>query len=188
MGDPYIMNSVKIAKSPYPIGQTGWFQSCVVVWECSSKLRYEIVRQKSNKKKKVLVHRKGATRAFGPGHNLIPKKYSAVGQPVIIGGSMGTESYILHGTNFAMKNCFGSSCHGAGRAMSRHAAKKIEQGSHLILELLKKGIYVRARSLSGVAEEAPEAYKDVNNVVNSMHDSGIALKVVKLKPIGNIKG
>ncbi|MBS3073184.1 RtcB family protein [Candidatus Pacearchaeota archaeon] len=154
----------------------------------SAKIEEHFVDNKSNKKKKVLVHRKGATRAFGPGHNLIPKKYSAVGQPVIIGGSMGTESYILHGTNFAMKNCFGSSCHGAGRAMSRHAAKKIEQGSHLILELLKKGIYVRARSLSGVAEEAPEAYKDVNNVVNSMHDSGIALKVVKLKPIGNIKG
>ena len=141
-----------------------------------------------NKKIKLMVHRKGATRAFGPNSDLIPMQYKEIGQPVIIGGSMGTSSYLLHGTDYAMKNSFGSSCHGAGRAMSRTAAKKHENANVLLEQLSKKGIYVKTRSMSGLLEEKPEAYKNVDEVVQSTHDSGIALKVARLKPIGNIKG
>lgn len=140
------------------------------------------------KKIELLVHRKGATRAFGPDMKEIPKEYRAIGQPVIIGGTMGTESYILHGTDEGMKKSFGSACHGAGRAMSRTQALKNYKGSEIIKELEKKGIYARAHSLHGLAEEAPLAYKNVKDVIESMHSAGIAKKVVRLKPIGNIKG
>ncbi len=146
--------------------------------------KHEIEKKNIN----LLVHRKGATRAFGPENKSIPKKYSSIGQPVIIGGSMGTSSYILHGTNEAMKKTFGSSCHGAGRAKSRTLAKKENQGIQLVNELLKKGIYVKARSINGLLEESPDAYKNVDEVVDSMHNSGIALKIAKLKPLGNLKG
>ncbi len=141
-----------------------------------------------NKKTNLLVHRKGATRAFGPNHKDIPQAYKTIGQPVIIGGSMGTESYLLHGTDYAMKNSFGSSCHGAGRAMSRMQAKRQENSQVLLQQLMKKGIYVKTRSISGLLEEKPEAYKNVSEVVQSTHDSGIAFKVARVKPIGNIKG
>lgn len=140
------------------------------------------------KLKEVIVHRKGATRAFGPDREEVPKDYKNAGQPVLIGGSMGTYSYILAGTAEGVKKAFGSSCHGAGRTMSRIAAKKKYWGSTLVKELESKGIYIRGHSMSGLAEEAPDAYKDVSVVVNATHDAGVAKKVARLKPMGNVKG
>jgi len=141
-----------------------------------------------NRKMKVLVHRKGATRAFPKHHPEIPKDYYEVGQPVLIPGSMGTCSYVLVGTDRAMKETFGSTCHGAGRAMSRHAAKKNISADELIRQLSQKGIHVKGASKSGLTEEKPEAYKDVSKVVDVVHNAGIALKVAKMVPIGVIKG
>ncbi|MCK4327795.1 MAG: intein-containing RctB family protein [Candidatus Diapherotrites archaeon] len=138
--------------------------------------------------KKLIVHRKGATRAFGPGHKEVPKAYRSVGQPVLIGGTMGTCSYILHGTETGMKETFGSSCHGAGRRMSRAQAKKKWWGETVQQELATKGIIVLGHSKSGLAEEAPGAYKDVNEVVGVMHETDIARKVVKALPMVNVKG
>jgi len=140
------------------------------------------------KMKKLIVHRKGSTRAFGPGRKEIPKAYREVGQPVLIGGTMGTHSWILHGTELGMQEAFGSSCHGAGRLMSRHQAKKTWRGEQVVKELAKKGILVRGHGWAGVAEEAPGAYKDVDRVVNVSHNTGIAKKVVKVKPLVVIKG
>lgn len=139
------------------------------------------------KEKIVYVHRKGATRAFGPEREELPSRYRSIGQPVLIGGTMGTFSYILHGTKEGARAFF-SSCHGAGRAMSRTQAKKQWRGEKLIQELMAKGIYVRGHSFSGLAEEAPFAYKPVEEVVDAVHNANIARKVVRLKPIGNIKG
>ncbi len=138
--------------------------------------------------KKVLVHRKGSTRAFGPGHPHVPIKYRNVGQPVLIGGTMGTSSFILTGTELGMKETFGSACHGAGRSMSRKKAKKKFWGKTVVEDLAKKGIVVHAHSFAGVAEEAPGAYKDVEHVVGTMHDAGVVKKVVQVYPVGVIKG
>lgn len=137
---------------------------------------------------KLIVHRKGATRAFGPGNKDVPEKFRKVGQPVLIPGSMGTASYVLVGTNKSMETTFGSTCHGAGRRLSRTAAKKQVGGPQLKQELLEKGIYVQAGSYRGIAEEAPIAYKDIDLVVDTVHEAGIALKVAKLKPLAVIKG
>jgi tRNA-splicing ligase RtcB len=139
-------------------------------------------------RKKVLVHRKGATRAFPKGHPDLPRSYQDVGQPVLIPGSMGTCSYVLVGTEQAMEETFGSSCHGAGRAKSRHAAKKEISAEQLIKDLKDKGIFVRGASRSGLTEENPNAYKDVSLVVEVVHEAGIAKKVAKLVPIGVMKG
>ncbi len=136
----------------------------------------------------VLVHRKGATRAFPKHRAEVPKDYFEVGQPVFIPGSMGTYSYVLVGTEKAMQETFGSSCHGAGRAKSRHAAKKEITAERLIQELMEKGIHVRGASKGGLTEENPNAYKDVSEVVDVVHGAGIAKKVAKLVPIGVIKG
>lgn len=138
--------------------------------------------------KKVIVHRKGATRAFGPHHPEVPSAYKDVGQPVLIPGSMGTASYVLAGTKGGMKESFGSTCHGAGRRMSRKQALKEVQGHKLREELEKQGIHIQAGSARGLAEEAPIAYKDVNDVVNVVHDTGIAKKVARLRPIVVVKG
>ncbi|HJR81187.1 MAG TPA: RtcB family protein [Anaerolineales bacterium] len=137
---------------------------------------------------KVCVHRKGATRAFGPGSPGLPPEYQKIGQPVIIPGSMGTASWVLVGTEDSMTRSFGSSCHGAGRVMSRSKAKKEVQGEALRRELETRGIKVRAGSLAGLAEEAPSAYKDVDMVVETVSDAGIAKKVARLKPVAVIKG
>lgn len=138
---------------------------------------------------RVLVHRKGATRAFPPGHPEIPEDYSkSCGQPVFIPGSMGTASFVLVGVPQTMKEAFGSSCHGAGRVMSRTKAKQIVRGDTLKDQLEKQGISVRAGSMAGLAEEAPLAYKDVETVVDVVHNAGIAKKVVRLKPVGVMKG
>ena len=137
---------------------------------------------------KVCVHRKGATRAFGPGSPGLPPEYQKIGQPVIIPGSMGTASWVLVGTEDSMRRSFGSSCHGAGRLMSRSKAKKEVQGDTLRRELEMRGIKVRAGSLPGLAEEAPSAYKDVDMVVETVSQAGIAKKVARLKPVAVIKG
>ncbi len=136
----------------------------------------------------LCVHRKGATRAFGPGAEELPEAYRGVGQPVLVPGSMGTASWILAGTEVSMARTFGSTCHGAGRTMSRHHAKKSVQGHGLRRELEERGIRVRAGSLSGLAEEAPAAYKDVDRVVAVVHGAGIARKVARLEPLAVIKG
>jgi len=139
-------------------------------------------------KKKLCVHRKGATRAFPPNHPEVPADYRSVGQPVLIPGDMGRCSYVLVGTERAMEETFGSTCHGAGRVMSRHQAMKAAKGRAITRELEDKGIIVRGASLGTITEEIPEAYKDVNDVVNVVHHAGISRKVVKLIPMGVIKG
>lgn len=140
------------------------------------------------KKVKVVVHRKGATRAFPAGHPDVPRAYRDVGQPVLIPGSMGTASYVLAGAEGSMRETFGSSCHGAGRLLSRKAATRQYRGDRLRNELLQRGIYVRAASLRVVAEEAPGAYKSVDNVVNVVHQAGIAKLVARMRPMGVAKG
>ncbi len=138
--------------------------------------------------KHVLVHRKGATRAFPKNHPSLPEELRDVGQPVLIPGSMGTCSYVLVGTEQAMKETFGSSCHGAGRSMSRTQARKETTSEQLLKGLKEKGILVRGQSRSGLTEEKPDAYKDVNQVVEVVHGAGIARKVAKLIPIAVMKG
>ena len=140
------------------------------------------------KRMQLCVHRKGATRAFGPGCPGVPADYRDVGQPVLVPGSMGTASYVLVGTKKAMELTFGSTCHGAGRTMSRTSARKKIQGSDLRQELEQQGIVVRAGSNKGLAEEAPAAYKDVSRVVEVVHGVGIARKVARLRPLAVIKG
>jgi tRNA-splicing ligase RtcB len=140
------------------------------------------------KKMRLCVHRKGATRAFGPGHPAVTPVYRAVGQPVLVPGDMGTASYVLVGTADAMEESFGTSCHGAGRTMSRTAAKKKIHGGTLRQELEARGIRVRARSLAGLAEEAPDAYKDIDAVVDVVHGAGLARKVARLRPLAVMKG
>jgi len=136
----------------------------------------------------VCVHRKGATRAFGPGHLELPEEYRPLGQPVLVPGSMGTASWVLVGTAESMQRSFGSSCHGAGRVMSRSQAKKEVRGEALRRDLEAEGIHIRAGSLPGLAEEAPQAYKDVDDVVAVVSGAGIARKVVRLRPVAVIKG
>ena len=138
--------------------------------------------------KELLIHRKGATRAFGPGSPGIPARYRAIGQPVLVGGTMGTYSYVLVGTERGMEETFGSAIHGAGRRKSRKQALKEYRGDSVINELGKKGIVVRVHSKQGVAEEAPGAYKDVENVVAIMEGAGVNRRVVRLKPMVCIKG
>jgi tRNA-splicing ligase RtcB len=142
----------------------------------------------SGKKEKLCVHRKGATRAFPAGHPELPEKYRKVGQPILIPGDMGRMSYILAGTEKAMQETFGSTCHGAGRMESRAAAKRQQSGRDVLSALEAKGIAVRAGSLSGLAEEAPEAYKDVGDVVRVAHGAGISKKVARTRPIAVVKG
>ncbi len=142
----------------------------------------------AGRSRRLYVHRKGATRAFGPGHPSLPSGLRDVGQPVLIGGSMGTASYILVGTEVGMSRAFGSACHGAGRAMSRHQATRQWRGRALVDELAGQGILIRSPSLRGVAEEAPGAYKDVSAVVEAADRAGLARKVAKLKPLVCIKG
>ncbi len=138
--------------------------------------------------RRLLVHRKGATRAFGPSHPETPAAYRGVGQPVLIPGSMGTASYVLVGTDEGLALSFGSTCHGAGRAMSRRAAKKARPGHEVRQDLESRGIVVRCPSAAELAEEAPHAYKDVDRVVEVVHQAGLARKVARLVPLGVVKG
>ena len=139
-------------------------------------------------KRTVCVHRKGATRSFPPGHTALDDTYRSVGQPVIIPGDMGTASYVLVGTEVAMNETFGSTCHGAGRILSRKAAKKASKGRSIHRELEDKGILVRWTGRGTLAEEMPDAYKNITDVVNVVHGAGISCKIAKLKPIGVVKG
>jgi tRNA-splicing ligase RtcB (3'-phosphate/5'-hydroxy nucleic acid ligase) len=138
--------------------------------------------------KRLFVHRKGATRAFGPGHPDIPEVFAESGQPVLIGGTMGTASYILAGTKVGMDLAFGSACHGAGRSMSRHQALRQWRGTEVVHKLAGQGILIRSHSMRGVAEEAPGAYKDVSAVVDAADRAGLALTVARLEPVVCIKG
>jgi tRNA-splicing ligase RtcB len=140
------------------------------------------------RRRSLCVHRKGATRAFPPGHPDLPEDYQKTGQPVLIPGDMGRYSFVMAGTQTAYEKTFGSSCHGAGRLMSRMKAKKAARGRRIYEEMEKKGIIVRSATLDGVLEEIPEAYKDVEDVVNVVAGAGLCRKVAKLKPIGVIKG
>jgi tRNA-splicing ligase RtcB len=142
----------------------------------------------NNKTKNLYIHRKGATRAYGPGHPDVPAEFRSVGQPVLIGGSMGTCSYVLCGTEDSERLAFSSSCHGAGRAMSRHQATRQWKGRELVDELARQGIIIRSPSLRGIAEEAPLAYKDAGAVVDAAHRAGLSRKVARLEPVICIKG
>jgi tRNA-splicing ligase RtcB len=140
------------------------------------------------REKTLCVHRKGATRAFGPGRPELPERYRKTGQPVIIPGDMGRNSYLLVGTQRAMEESFGSTCHGAGRVKSRSAAIRSVNTASLLRELSERGITVRAAGRETLAEEAPEAYKDVNDVVEAVSGAGISKRVCRMRPVGVIKG
>jgi tRNA-splicing ligase RtcB len=146
--------------------------------------RYEV----EGRKREVLVHRKGATRAFPPGHREIPADYRAVGQPVFVPGSMGTASWVLAGAEGAMRETFGSVCHGAGRLLSRTAVRKGKDAREEQRKLEERGILVRSESRDGILEELPEAYKNVDEVIEVVHQAGLARKVARLRPMAVIKG
>jgi tRNA-splicing ligase RtcB len=139
-------------------------------------------------RRRVCVHRKGATRAFGPGHPEVPEQYRQVGQPVLVPGDMGRYSFVLAGTDRAMAESWGSSCHGAGRRMSRAQAKRTAKGRQIIRELRQQGIWVRSDAKHTVLEEIPEAYKDVADVVEVISGAGLARPVAKLEPLAVVKG
>lgn len=159
-----------------------------VLYDVAHNIAKKEVHTIKGKKTEVMVHRKGATRAYGPNRKEIPSEYNSIGQPVLIPGTMGTASYILHGTELAMGETFGSTAHGAGRKLSRTQAKKIYDGETVQKELANKGIIVKASSLPVVAEESPEAYKNVDEVVKISHDTGIAKLVAKVIPLAVAKG
>ncbi|HHM04540.1 MAG TPA: RtcB family protein [Gammaproteobacteria bacterium] len=159
-----------------------------LIYDVSHNTCKEEEHEVDGRRRTLFVHRKGATRAFGPGHPAIPAALRAVGQPVLIGGTMGTASYVMVGTSRSEALSFSSACHGAGRAMSRHQATKTWQGRQLVDELAGRGILIRSPSLRGVAEEAPGAYKDVTAVIQATHDAGLARKVARLEPLIVIKG
>ncbi len=142
----------------------------------------------NGKKRELIVHRKGATRAFPPGHPELPDVYRHIGQPVLIPGDMGRASFVLVGTERAMEETFGSTCHGAGRVMSRHQAIKKAKGRAIWREMEDKGIFVRSAGRETLAEEMSEAYKDISNVVDVVHNAGISRKVARLRPMGVVKG
>jgi tRNA-splicing ligase RtcB len=159
-----------------------------VLYDISHNTCKEETHEVQGSKRTLYVHRKGATRAFGPGREELPARYRQAGQPVIIGGTMGTASYILCGLEQGQEMAWGSACHGAGRAMSRRQALKRWKSKDVIEDLREQGILIRAASKKGAAEEAPQAYKDVDLVVDSTHAAGLAKKVAQLKPLACIKG
>ena len=159
-----------------------------LLYDVSHNTCKEEVHEVDGRRLRLFVHRKGATRAFGPGHRELPESLRETGQPVIIGGSMGTGSWILAGTRESERLAFSSACHGAGRAMSRAQARKRWRGETLVEALQQQGILVRSPSMRGVAEEAPHAYKDVSAVVEVAHAAGLARKVARLEPLIVIKG
>lgn len=159
-----------------------------MVYDVTHNTAKEEEHQVDGQKKKLLVHRKGATRAYPPGHPSLPDRYQNCGQPVLIGGSMGTSSYVLVGTQGAMEQTFGSTCHGAGRAMSRAQSKKTLGYKEVMRLCESRGVTIRVATEKLIAEEAPESYKDVSQVVETCHNAGISKLVVKLRPIAVIKG
>lgn len=159
-----------------------------LIWDIAHNIAKIETHDVDGQERRLCVHRKGATRAFGPGRSELPLEYRETGQPVLIPGDMGTESYLCVGTSQAMLETFGSSCHGAGRVLSRTQAKKKSRGRNLYGELAKAGIFVMAEGKTTMAEEMPDAYKDVTEVVNTMHNAGITKKVARFTPMGVIKG
>ena len=149
---------------------------------------HNIAKMEKHRGRTLCVHRKGATRAFPPGHPELPPDYRRAGQPVLIPGDMGRRSYVLAGCAAAMEETWGSTCHGAGRLMSRHAAVKAARGRSIAAEMREKGIIVRARGRNTLAEESSEAYKDVDSVVSIVHNAGLSKRVAKLKPLAVVKG
>ena len=162
--------------------------SLELLFDVSHNTCKEETHEVAGRARALFVHRKGATRAFGPGHPDLPSAFRATGQPVFIGGSMGTASYVMAGTAGSDEMAFASACHGAGRAMSRHAATRRWHGRQIIDELATRGILIRSPSTRGVAEEAPGAYKNVANVVDAAHRAGLARKVARLEPLICVKG
>jgi len=159
-----------------------------VIYDVSHNTCKEELHEINGNAKRLFVHRKGATHAYGPGHPQLSKVYAHIGQPVIIGGSMGTASYVLVGTNLSAHKSLSSACHGAGRAISRHQAFKKWSGKQIVQQLAERGILIRSSSYRGIAEEAPEAYKNVDKVVDAAQNAGLAKKVARLKPVVCIKG
>lgn len=159
-----------------------------VMYDVSHNICKEEEHELRGVRRKLFVHRKGATRALGPGNDAVPPAYRDVGQPVLIGGSLGTSSWVLAGTSDSEAAAFSSACHGAGRAMSRHQATRRWQGRDIVRSMAERGIIVKSPSMRGVAEEAPGAYKDVERVVEVAHAAGLARKVARLEPIICIKG
>ena len=159
-----------------------------IVYDVAHNIAKEETHTIDGREVDLVVHRKGATRAFGPGRDEIPLKYREVGQPVLIPGTMGTASYVLHGTQTAMDETFGSTAHGAGRVLSRSKAKKDYNPDEIVDNLESEGIKIKATSKNVIAEEAPGAYKDVDSVVKVSHDAGIAKLVAKVKPLAVTKG
>ena len=159
-----------------------------LLYDVSHNTCKEETHEVDGRRRRLYVHRKGATRAFGPGHPELPPEFREAGQPVLIGGSMGTGSWILAGLESGMARAFGSACHGAGRAMSRHEATRRWQGRAIVDELASRGILIRSPSLRGIAEEAPLAYKDVSQVVDAAQAAGLARKVARLEPLVCVKG
>jgi tRNA-splicing ligase RtcB len=168
-----------------PVGELGME---VVYDVCHNIAKLETFAAPGGGTRRVCVHRKGATRAYPPGHAEVPERYRAVGQPVLIPGDMGRASYVLAGAARAYEETFGSACHGAGRRLSRRAAKRAAKGRSLLAEMERRGVYVRAGGMATVAEEMPEAYKDVSEVVDVVHRAGIARRVARLRPLAVVKG
>ncbi len=159
-----------------------------VIYDVSHNIAKTEQHMVDGRPKTLLVHRKGSTRAFPPHHPLISVDYQLTGQPVLIGGTMGSCSYVLTGTDAGMRETFGSTCHGAGRALSRAKSRRNIDYQEVLRKLEAKGISIRVASPKLVMEEAPESYKDVTDVVDTCHAVGISKKAVKLRPIGVIKG
>jgi tRNA-splicing ligase RtcB len=159
-----------------------------LIWDVAHNIAKFEYHEVDGSRKRLCVHRKGATRGFGPGREELPARYRALGQPVIVPGDMGTASYLLLGTAEAMRQTWGSTCHGAGRQLSRHAALKLQQGQEVARKLEAQGIVVRAAGRKTLAEEAPEAYKDVDAVVETCVCAGISRKVARFRPVAVMKG
>jgi len=159
-----------------------------LVYDVSHNMAKEEEHVVDGKKKRLLVHRKGSTRAFPPNHPMVPKAYQQIGQPVLIGGTMSTSSYVLVGTEKGMKEAFGSTCHGAGRIMSRHKARANLSSKEILKTMEGQGISIKVGSKRLVMEEAAESYKDVVSVIETCEKAGISKKVTKMKPIAVIKG
>lgn len=170
-----------LKKSPRDIGMRLLYDVCHNI----AKIEEFVI---DGEKKKVCVHRKGATRAFPPGHKAVPEAYRHVGQPVLIPGDMGTGSYVLVGTDKAFSETFGSTCHGAGRVMSRSQAKKMSKGRSIQKEMAARNVIVMATGKGTLHEEIPEAYKDIDSVVDVVHEAGLSRKVARLRAVGCIKG
>ncbi len=170
-----------LAVSPRELGMS-------LIYDVAHNIAKVEAHENEGKKVQLIVHRKGATRAFPPGHPELPPLYRQLGQPVLIPGDMGRASFVLLGTDRAMRETFGSTCHGAGRIMSRHQAIKRARGRKIRNELEEKGIIVRSAGRETLAEEMSEAYKDISNVVDVVHRAGLSKKVVRLRPLGVIKG